>query len=186
MSTRFIKALDWAAYLHRLQRRKGAPEAVPGKCPRATPYINHLIRVVHLLSDEGGIDDEDVLIAAVLHDVVEDTSASLADVESRFGPRVASIVGEVTDDRTLSRAERKAEQIRRAPHLSKEAQVVKLADKLHNCQSLFDRPPMDWSQERVNEYLLWSSKVVDCVRGVNPRLETLFDELNKDSLHRAE
>ena len=181
MSKRFIKALDWAAHSHRLHRRKGAPEPVRGKCPRATPYINHLISVVRLLSDEGGVDDEDVLIAAILHDLVEDTEASLADVKSRFGTRVASIVGEVTDDRTLSREDRKAEQVRRASSLSQEAKVVKLADKLHNCTTLFQRPPLEWSQERIRDYLHWAAQVVEGVRGVNPELEAMFDAMLKKS-----
>ena len=87
----------------------------------------------------------------------------------------------MTDDRSLSKEERKAEQVRRSPLLSPEAKVVKLADKLHNCKTLFKRPPLDWSQERIREYLSWAAQVVDGVRGVNPELEAMFDAVLQES-----
>ena len=58
MTPRFLKALKWASELHRLQRRKGNAESVPGKCPRLIPYVNHLIAVTEILGSVGGIGDE--------------------------------------------------------------------------------------------------------------------------------
>ena len=177
MGNRFLKALVWAADLHRLQRRKGPAEPVPGKCPRAIPYINHPIAVASLLAEVGGVKDEDVLIAGLLHDVIEDTVATSEDVLERFGSRIHGIVMEVTDDRSLSQEKRKALQIEKAGALSREAKLVKLADKIHNCQDLWDSPPVGWSEQRIAEYREWSRKVVAPIRGVSPELEAEFDRV---------
>ncbi len=177
MTNRFLKALRWAADLHRLQRRKGPPEAVPGKCPRAVPYINHPIAVSALLAEVGGVVDEDVLIAGLLHDVIEDTVATEQDVLEQFGARIHRIVMEVTDDRSLPQDKRKALQIEKAGTLSDEAKLVKLADKIHNCQDLHHAPPVGWSEERIAEYQEWSRSVVAPMRGVSPALEAEFDRV---------
>ena len=128
MTPRFLKALKWASELHRLQRRKGPAESVPGKCPRLTPYVNHLIAVTEILSSVGGVTDEDVLIAALLHDAVEDTETTVEDISAQFGMRVSRIVAEVSDDRSLEQKIRKQAQIEHAHLLSPEAKLVKLAN----------------------------------------------------------
>ena len=178
MTSRFLNALMWAAELHRLQRRKNAPEAVPGKCPRSIPYINHLIAVAELLASVGGVEDEDVLIAAVLHDAVEDTPATVDAIRERFGDRVASIVDEVSDDRSLSREERKRLQVEHAGQLSHEARLVKLADKIHNCADLRRYPPGKWTPERMDAYRAWSREVIAPIRGTHAALEDLFDTVS--------
>ena len=94
----FLKALHFAADKHRDQRRKDES---------ASPYINHPIYVAQILSDIAGIDDVEVLCGAVLHDTVEDTETSLNDIELAFGLRVARIVEEVTDDKSLEKKARK-------------------------------------------------------------------------------
>ena len=93
-TTQLLKAAHYAAVKHRAQRRKDAD---------ATPYINHPLGVAMLLASEGGVTDVDVLMAAVLHDTVEDTDATLDEVERVFGARVAGLVAEVTDDKSLSK-----------------------------------------------------------------------------------
>ncbi len=173
MNHRLLEALNWAAHMHRLQRRKGKPEPVPGKCPRATPYINHLIAVADLVANVGGESDEDVLVAAVLHDVVEDTLATSKDVQDRFGAHVMGMVMEVTDDKSFEKSKRKALQVEHAPHLSPGAKLVKLADKIHNCEDLIRNPP-EWSSERIQEYFEWSRRVVDALGSVNEALEARF------------
>jgi (p)ppGpp synthase/HD superfamily hydrolase len=80
MSVRdIIRAADFAAKKHSRQRRKD---------PEATPYINHPLGVAAILTEEGGVEDPIVLIAAILHDTVEDSDATFEDIEALFGPTV--------------------------------------------------------------------------------------------------
>ncbi|MBW8734911.1 MAG: bifunctional (p)ppGpp synthetase/guanosine-3',5'-bis(diphosphate) 3'-pyrophosphohydrolase, partial [Asticcacaulis sp.] len=122
-TAKLIAAVHFAADKHRYQRRKDTD---------ATPYINHPVALAHILVDEGGIEDTDVLCAALLHDTVEDTDTTPEEIAARFGPRIAAIVMEVTDDKSLPGAARKQAQIDHAPHISLEAKLVKLADKISN------------------------------------------------------
>lgn len=77
-----------------------------------------------------------LLQAALLHDTMEDTDTSPAELEAKFGPVVARIVWEVTDDKSLPKQERKRQQVEHAPHCSHQAKLVKLADKLYNLRDL--------------------------------------------------
>lgn len=163
----FITALDFAAQKHKLQKRKGKA---------AIPYINHPIRVAKILSEIGLVNDENTLMAALLHDTIEDTDATAEELDFLFGQKVTSIVLEVTDDKTMEWQARKDHQIVKAPNLSKEAKLVKLADKTANITDIVNEPP-DWSSERKRKYLVWAKKVVDALGGnVNPYLEERFAE----------
>jgi guanosine-3',5'-bis(diphosphate) 3'-pyrophosphohydrolase len=162
-----FEALQFAAHKHRDQRRKD---------PEASPYINHPIALANILWVVGGIEDPAVICAALLHDTVEDTETTEAELVEHFGARVASIVMEVTDDKSLLKAERKALQVEHAPHLSREAKLVKLADKISNVRDVGTSPPEDWPLERRREYFDWARRVVNGLRGVHPRLEAVFDE----------
>jgi GTP diphosphokinase / guanosine-3',5'-bis(diphosphate) 3'-diphosphatase len=164
---RLIRAIAFAADKHRNQRRKDA---------EASPYINHPIALANVLANEGGIDDEHVLLAAILHDTIEDTDTSHDELVQWFGAEVARVVAEVTDDKSLPKAERKRLQIEHAAHISHAAQLVKLADKICNLRDILAMPPSNWSEERKREYFDWAKRVVDGLRGVHPALETAFDE----------
>lgn len=129
-----------------------------------------------MLSDIGGIDDPEILAAAILHDTVEDTESTAEELEELFGKRVAGYVLEVTDDKSLPKAERKQLQVEHAPHLTPGAKAIKLADKISNVKDVTDHPPAGWPQERRLEYIEWAERVVDGLRGVNPELERHFDE----------
>ncbi|KAM3877232.1 guanosine-3',5'-bis(diphosphate) 3'-pyrophosphohydrolase MESH1 [Diretmus argenteus] len=165
-----LETVNFAAEKHRMQRRKDL---------EATPYINHPIGVARILSHEGGIADIEVLQAALLHDTVEDTDTSIEELEAKFGPTVARIVQEVTDDKTLSKLERKRLQVEHAPHRSHQAKLVKLADKLYNLRDLNRCMPTGWTAERVQEYFVWASQVVRGLRGTNLALEQRLEELFK-------
>jgi GTP diphosphokinase / guanosine-3',5'-bis(diphosphate) 3'-diphosphatase len=162
-----LEALQFAAEKHRDQRRKDI---------EASPYINHPIALANVLWREGGVHEPDVICAALLHDTVEDTQTTEAELVETFGNKIAGIVMEVTDDKTLIKADRKRAQIEHAPHISREAKLVKLADKISNLRDVASSPPKDWSLERRREYFDWARKVVDGMRGVHPLLEQLFDE----------
>jgi len=161
-----FKALDFAARKHRDQRRKDE---------LATPYINHPIEVTELLINEGNISDIDVLVAAILHDTVEDTETTIEELESVFGVEIAAIVAEVTDDKALPKVERKRLQIENAGSSSDSAKLVKIADKTCNLRDMLINPPADWPLERIRDYFNWAVQVIDQLRGVNPVLEELFD-----------
>lgn len=165
-----LETVNFAAEKHRNQRRKD---------PAATPYINHPIGVAQILSHEGGVTDLAVLQAALLHDTVEDTDTTLCELEDVFGGVVSRIVNEVTDDKTLPKSERKRLQVEHAPHCSPQAKLVKLADKLYNLRDLESCTPVGWSEDRVQEYFVWASDVVQGLRGTSPVLEQKLDQLFK-------
>lgn len=164
---RLIKAVDFAALKHRAQKRKDA---------EASPYINHPLALARVLKIEAGVDDVDVLVAAILHDTVEDTKTTMEELAREFGPEVAAIVAEVTDDKSLPKPERKRLQVERAPRSSPKAKLVKLADKICNLRDVTDSPPAHWPLERRQAYFEWAKQVIDGVRGTHPVLERLFDE----------
>jgi guanosine-3',5'-bis(diphosphate) 3'-pyrophosphohydrolase len=161
-----LDALAFAAEKHRTQRRKDA---------EASPYINHPIALARVLCNEAGVSDSTVLKAALLHDTIEDTDTTREELRERFGDLVASVVDEVTDDKSLVKERRKALQVEHAPRLSREAKLVKLADKICNLRDVAATPPASWSMNRRQEYFDWSKQVVDGLRGVHPRLEAIFD-----------
>jgi len=165
-----IKALAFAADKHRNQRRKDVD---------ASPYINHPIGLADVLANEAAIEDERALVAAILHDTIEDTETTEQEIIRQFGKEVADIVFEVTDDKSLPRAERKRLQIEHAPSLSRKAKLVKLADKICNVRDVANSPPADWPLERKQKYFDWAKAVVDGLRGVHPELERIFDEAYK-------
>jgi guanosine-3',5'-bis(diphosphate) 3'-pyrophosphohydrolase len=164
----FVKAVAFATEKHRNQRRKDAD---------ASPYINHPIALANVLANEGGVSDATVLCAAVLHDTIEDTETTENELTTTFGSRVSSVVLEVTDDKSLEKHVRKQRQIEHAPHISTEAKLVKLADKICNLRDILASPPANWSTERKQAYFDWASRVVAGVRGVHPNLEAVFDGL---------
>lgn len=163
---RFLQALAFAARKHRDQRRKDRV---------ASPYINHPIAVATVLAVVGRVEDEDLLIAALLHDTVEDTETSLAELKEQFGPLVADLVAEVSDDKSRPKMERKRLQVLHAPQASQQAKQLKIADKICNISDITSSPPSDWTLERRLEYLSWSERVVNACRGINPQLDSAFD-----------
>jgi len=165
-----LKAVTFAALKHRDQRRKDA---------EASPYINHPIALADLLWNEGGVRDTAVIAAALLHDTIEDTKTTAAELRQAFGAKVAGIVAEVTDNKQLSKERRKELQVEHAAHISKSAKLVKLADKICNVRDILESPPQDWPIERKRECFDWAKKVIDQLRGTNSRLERLFDRLYK-------
>jgi guanosine-3',5'-bis(diphosphate) 3'-pyrophosphohydrolase len=162
-----VDAFAFAADKHRRQRRKDR---------EASPYINHPIALTRLLAVEAGITDVRTLAAAVLHDTLEDTETTHAELLERFGRTVADAVREVSDDPTLSRVERKRLQIEHAMHLTRRARLIKLADKTCNIRDMASYPPHRWTLARRREYFDWAKAVIDRIRGTHRRLERAFDD----------
>lgn len=161
-----LRVALFAAERHKNQRRKDA---------QASPYINHPLTVAAILANEGGIDDPVTLFAALLHDTIEDTATTAQELRQHFGTEVTNVVLEVSDDTSLSSAERKRLQVERAPSASTRAKLVKLADKIANLRDLTHAPPAGWPLARKRDYFDWAKAVVDGLRGVSPRLEAAFD-----------
>jgi (p)ppGpp synthase/HD superfamily hydrolase len=158
-----LHAADFAAHAHRAQRDKGVSGG---------PYVNHLIEVARLLAEADA--PLPVVLAGLLHDAIEDVGVTQAELAATFGAEVAALVAEVTDDKSLPKAERKARQVASAPHKSLGAKMIKLADKTSNLRRLLRTPP-EWEAARVAGYLAWAAEVVAGCRGVNAALEAAFD-----------
>jgi (p)ppGpp synthase/HD superfamily hydrolase len=160
------RAYHFAAAAHVNQRRKGVA---------AEPYVNHLTEVAELVATATRGTDPEIIIAAVLHDTVEDTETSLENVGELFGERVRGLVAEVTDDKALPKQIRKDLQVEHAPHISRGAKIIKMADKISNLRALATSPPADWPPERKTEYVEWARRVVDGCRAANDCLSRQFD-----------
>jgi guanosine-3',5'-bis(diphosphate) 3'-pyrophosphohydrolase len=171
-----IEAIRFSSFRHRAQRRKDTV---------GSAYIHHPIQVMELIWSVGEIRDRDILIAALLHDTIEDTvkptsmeEANLKqEIADLFGKEVLAMVLEVTDDKKDLHKVRKQKQIDHAPALSYGAKIIKLADKTANLQDIIDNPPMFWSKARKSEYFDWSVEVAVGLRGVNQKLEERFDQV---------
>jgi (p)ppGpp synthase/HD superfamily hydrolase len=171
-----IEAIRFSSFRHRTQRRKDA---------LGSAYIHHPIQVMELIWSVGEIRDRDILIAALLHDTIEDTvkptsveEANLKqEIFDHFGKEVLEMVLEVTDDKRDVHKVRKQLQIDHAPTLSSGAKIIKLADKTANLQDIIDNPPMFWSKTRKSEYFDWAVEVAAKLRGVNQKLEERFDQV---------
>jgi guanosine-3',5'-bis(diphosphate) 3'-pyrophosphohydrolase len=162
-----LRAALFAAEKHRAGRRKDAD---------ASPYINHPLAVAAVLA-EHGVTDPVTLQAALLHDTLEDTDTTPAELEEAFGPEVTRVVLEMTDDKMLAKAERKRLQVEHSSELSERAKLVKLGDKICNVTDVGWNPPKDWSPARRMEYLDWTEKVVVGCRGTSRALEARYDEV---------
>jgi (p)ppGpp synthase/HD superfamily hydrolase len=162
-----LRAMHFATARHGTQKRKGT----------GLPYVLHVQNVAMLLA-KAGVSDATVVAAALLHDVVEDTPTTIEEVRKEFGDAVADVVAQVTDDRSLSKAERKRAQIAHAPTMTVQAKLVKLADKLDNLSDLLAAPAaVGWSKERVLGYFAWSHAVVAGLRGTNSIIEAQLDRV---------
>ena len=168
-----LAAAIFAAEKHRDQIRKDH---------RGSPYITHPLAVAQILWEIGDIQETNTLLAAILHDTLEDTPTTQAEIAHHFGEIVLAIVLEVSDDKSLPRMERKRRQVLHAPELSRPARLVKLGDKLANCSDVLESPPNGWDLIRRQEYVQWSADVIAQIRGVNPPLERAFDAV----IHEAE
>lgn len=144
-----MRAATFAADKHAHQRRKGES---------AEPYMNHLVEVASLAA-EATSGDVEIVVAALLHDAAEDQGVTIEEVAAQFGPKVAGLVAEVTDDKSKPKQERKDLQVANARHKSYGASVIKLADKTSNLRAIAKSPP-PWPIERKRTYLAWARSVV--------------------------
>src|SRR4051812_37480025 len=160
-TARFLHALEFASERHSQQRRKG---------PSGAPYVNHLIEVASLLAGSAQVEDADILIAAILHDVLEDTPTTPEEIATRFGERVLRLVSQLSDDKSQPRAVRRQLVLEHLQSAENAVKLIKLADLCSNVQSV----PTDWTSERRLEYLDWSARAAALCQGVSPVLDRLY------------
>ncbi|HEC60187.1 hypothetical protein LCGC14_1021930 [marine sediment metagenome] len=158
-----IEAINFAAKAHKNQRRKGDGDS---------PYINHLIEVLSLLSSSAKVTDTNILIAAVLHDILEDTDTSESELIDKFGATVASYVSSVSDDKTMSLAERRDKQLKSILKASDPIKYIKLADHCSNIASI----PPNWNKQRLKEYIQWSHSVAEKCFMVSKALADIYQQ----------
>jgi guanosine-3',5'-bis(diphosphate) 3'-pyrophosphohydrolase len=161
-----IRAIEFAAKKHRMQRRKDGD---------ASPYINHPIALMHVLCIDGGISEPLILAAAALHDTIEDTETAKEELRTTFATEIAQIVVEMTDDKSLPKEKRKRLQIEHAHQMSREGALVKLADKICNLRDVAANPPATWSLDRRIEYFDWAKAVVDGLPQASAKLLDIFE-----------
>jgi (p)ppGpp synthase/HD superfamily hydrolase len=160
-------AAGFAARVHAGQTRKGESGAA---------YILHLAEVADLLAKALEEPDAELVAAAWLHDAVEKTKITSEEIESVFGPRVASLVAEVSDDKSLPEAERHHMQIEMIGEKSEAARLLRLADKISGLRELAEDPPAGWDMARRRDWLQFATDVVDRCRGLNTALDLLADQ----------
>jgi guanosine-3',5'-bis(diphosphate) 3'-pyrophosphohydrolase len=157
-----LQGVAFAAEKHQAQTRKNADH---------TPYIIHPIGVADSIVRIGGVHDAKILVAALLHDTVEDTDTTFEEISKQFGDKIADYVKEVTDDKSLPTRARKKMQIIHAFHKSKGAAIIKLSDKLYNLNNLLQDPPKDWTRERIDQYFQWAQTVIENLPSANDDLK---------------
>lgn len=170
---RLMRTTLFAARAHTGQARKGAA---------AEPYVNHVIEVAAILAAHGA--PEEAILAGLLHDTVEDTAVTPAEVADLFGQVVAGLVAEATDDKSLSREQRKALQVKHATEHSPAGKMLKLADKIANLRAIAESPPANWDHARRVEYVGWAGRVALGLKGANPALDALFDQTYREAIVR--
>ena len=161
------RADSYAEKAHAGQYRKGKPGA-----PKI-PYIEHPRAVARILHDEAGITDPVTLQAALLHDTMEDTGATHANLVAEFGHEVADVVAELTNPADFGPGGKAAWQAAHAAKMSPRAAAVKMADKTANLRDLIATPP-DWDAARKRQYFDDARQVVQAMGSKHPLLERLF------------
>lgn len=142
-----LNCVVFAAEAHKHQKRKAD----------GSSYICHPLRVAKILIDSG-FSDIHLLRAAVLHDTLEDTNTTVAELHRRFGPQVTGYVQECTTDKSLSKVEQKKQQVEKMKTISEPAYFIKIADAIDNLSDLANNPPPDWTEARIRGYFIWKGK----------------------------
>jgi guanosine-3',5'-bis(diphosphate) 3'-pyrophosphohydrolase len=160
------RAYAQAARAHAGQRRRGRGD---------TPGVNHACEVAALVAEAGA--EAETVAAAVLHDVVEDSPATLQEIADTYGERVAALVAAVTDPPERAALPRAARKRAQAAHMAQapcEARRIKIADQTANLRDMA-RDPSAWRPADAAEYIAGAGEVVDACRGADAALEAAFD-----------
>lgn len=141
-----------------------------------SPMLEHISEVAALVEAQGG--SSEMIAAAWLHDVVEDTDVTLEQVGELFGPTVRALVDGLTDPADFAGMplqDRKQLQAERIRNLSEDIKRIKLCDQLSNVERVLTKPPADWSAEKQFTYIEGARRIVLECRGLWPALDERFD-----------
>jgi guanosine-3',5'-bis(diphosphate) 3'-pyrophosphohydrolase len=161
-----------AAEAHKGQTRKGGE----------VPYVNHVIEVAHLVAEAGGTPE--MVAAAFLHDVVEDSDATGETVAAAFGPCIATLVAGLTDDPAWKALPREVRKRKQAEHMGRAPRAIrriKIADQTSNVRDV-GRLPKGWVPAEARAYIAGAALVVDACRGADAGLEAAFDAARTQAL----
>jgi (p)ppGpp synthase/HD superfamily hydrolase len=161
------RAYAFAAQRHAGQKRNAAPDE---------PYLNHLAEVANLLAYATEGTDVELVVAGVLHDVLEDTPTTMDELRSLFGPDIATMVHEATDPPGLDEAARRQRQVEHAASLPGRTRLLKIADKISNVRERIAHRPPGLTDQQIRDYIEWGAMVVAGCRGLNARLDDAYDE----------
>ena len=162
-----MRALDFAAWAHSSQRRKGGARE---------PYVNHLTEVARLVAQATDAKDDVLIIAALLHDVLEDTATRYATLLAEFGQAVADGVSALSKDASLPKAAQMADSLQRIRQQPQEVWLVKLADRISNLQYV----PPHWSVVKAAAYREEAQVIADTLGAACPSLrERLLEHIQR-------
>ena len=164
-----LKALNFAREKHEGQFRKDEFQR---------PYIVHPVGVYGLLFN-AGIENEDVLCAALLHDTIEDTNTTFDELAIEFNIEVAGLVGEVTNNPAISKAKQKLMQLEDAPYMTNGARLVRFADKINNLNDIAEFPPVGWDKAKKDRYVEFCKELIPLLNIDNEYLNKKFKEAIK-------
>jgi len=163
MNLNITDAFEMAAKAHEGQKRKFD----------GSSYIAHLNEVFNILA-YAGVEDEDIFIAGILHDTLEDTSLTEADIQARFGNKVLLLVQSLSDDKSLILEQRKALAVAKVKVLSSAALTIKLADLISNMSAI----PTSWDEHRVKAYMEHCRMILEAA-SQNPHVNGVSQKLIK-------
>lgn len=159
------RAYSYAAKIHTGQLHKVS---------QGNAYINHVTEVAELVAVAAGHEDENMLAANLLYDVIEDSDATANSMTELFGENFTKMVVQLTDPKAVSETARRRAQFEHARHLCGHAKFIKVADKISNLAEMRRDPPANWSIEQRQAYLDWSEAVFVVLVGENAALDEIF------------
>lgn len=151
------------------------------------PKIIHIEEVVQLVAESGGEQDE--IVAAWLHDIIEDTDTNIQEIEELFGYEISQLVDGLTDPPEFSSMPldlRKFQQAQRLLLKGNGVKRIKLCDQISNVRSVVNDPPLDWDDKKCLAYIEGAKKIADVCYGISDCLDNFFKEayLKKDKYNR--
>ncbi len=118
-----------------------------------------------------GVYDKEILVAALLHDVMDEAGTTYEEISNLYGKTVSQYVQEMTVKKELTLKEQKKLQIIQAFHQTPSVAIIKLSDKLSNLGTLAKTPPTSWTRDRIDQYFQWAQSVIENLPEANPLLK---------------